>query len=147
MARILIPLILVILVLGASGCTQSTPGTTTPAQIPTVTKSTSAPQQTIATTIQTPIPLPTAELTSTVSDNTILIKNNAFDPQVITVKIGATVRWQNIDDSSHRLKFADGYVAQLLAPQQSWSKIFTNPGIFDYTDLINPNLHGTVKVE
>jgi plastocyanin len=104
------------------------------------------PQKTIATIKPTPIPLPTSELTPTVSDNTVLIENNAFEPQVITVKTGATVRWQNIDDSAHRIKFADGYITQLLSPQQSWSKIFTNPGVFDYTDLINPNLHGTVKV-
>jgi plastocyanin len=145
MKRILAIFFLVI-VLGVSGCTQSSPGVTTPSHTVTVTTSPGVPQRSIVTPNPTTISLPEVEQTS-VSDNTVLIKKNAFDPQVVTVKKGATVRWENSDDSAHRIRFADGYTAQLLSPGQSWSKIFTNPGLFDYTDLVNPSLHGTVKVE
>jgi plastocyanin len=148
MKHILILLVLVVLVLGVTGCTQSSPSTVVPAPSHTVaiTKSPVTPQKTAATTKPTPIPVPTEVQTATVSDNTVIIGNGAFDPQVITVKAGATVRWQNTDAATHRLKFVDGYTTQVLSDGQSCSKIFPNPGVFDYTDMMNPGMHGTVMV-
>ena len=146
MKKFLILLVLVLVVLGVSGCTQSSPGSVVPKTTATISKPTVPLQETIATLRPTPIPLPSAEGTATVSDNTVLIKSGGFDPQDITVKTGATVRWQNVDNSAHRLSFVDGYKTQTLAAGQSASEVFNNPGVFDYTDMMNPSLQGTVNV-
>ena len=148
MKHIIILLVLILLVLGVTGCTQSSPGTVAPAPAHTaaITKSPVTHQKTAVTTKPTPIPVPTEVQTATVSDNTVLIENNAFNPQVITVKAGATVRWQNTDDAAHRLKFVDGYTTQVLSAGQSASRKFMDPGVFDYTDMMDPGMHGTVMV-
>jgi plastocyanin len=145
MKKLLVLLVLVLLVLGVSGCTQSSPGVAVPKATAAVTKPSVTPAKTIPT--PTPISYPSTVSTPSVSDNTIYIKHEGFDPQVITVKAGATVRWQNIDNSVHRLSFVDGYVTQTLAEDQSASKVFNNPGVFDYTDMMTPSLRGTVNVE
>lgn len=146
MKNVFVLLVLVLLVLGISGCTQSSPGTAVPTTA-TLTKSPVTPVKTVAPTKPTPISYPSTVSTPSVSDNTIYINHGGFDPQLITVKAGATVRWQNTDTSAHRLSFVDGYTTLLLSPGQSASKVFPNPGVFDYTDMITPSLHGTVKVE
>jgi plastocyanin len=147
MKKFLVLLVLVFLVLGVSGCAQSSSGTSLPKPTTAVSKYPPISSKTVASTRPTPISFPSTESPPSVSDNTVIIKKGGFDPQVITVKTGATVRWQNTDDSVHRMNFVDGYQTQILSPGQSCSKIFGNPGVFDYTDMINPNLRGTVRVE
>lgn len=147
MKNFLVLLVLVLLVLGMSGCTQSSSGTAALTPTAVITKPAIMPANTVAATRPTPISFPSTASTPSVSDNTIYIKHGGFDPQVITVKAGATVRWQNTDDSVHRLSFVDGYMTQTLAPGQSASKVFNNPGVFDYADMMNPRLQGTVNVE
>ena len=146
MKQIFTLLVLVLLVLAVSGCTQSSPGTAVQKPTAAITKSPVTVQKTIVTPKPTPFAIPTTEQAPTVSDNTILIENFAFNPHVITVKAGATVRWQNTDNSAHRMKFVDGYTTQVLSPGQSCSRRFDNPGVFDYTDMINPGISGSVRV-
>jgi len=148
MKKIIVLSLVIVALLLASGCTQSSPGAAT-APTAAATKQPVVTTKTIATAQPTFIAKPTIIQTQTVSvsDNTITIVQLAFDPEVMTVKAGASVRWVNGDTSAHRIKFADGITAQLLSPGQSWTRVFNNPGVFDYTDTINPSMHGTVKVE
>jgi len=132
-----------LLTLLVCGCTQPGGGTPTPAP-------TTAPPvrtlSTIATITATLIPVPTKVQTATVSDNTISILDDSFDPNVMTVKAGSTVRWVNLGTATQRIKFADGSVSQLMSTSQSWSKIFNDPGIYQYSSAVNTRLQGTVKV-
>jgi len=134
----LILLAITIIIAGVCGCTQTAPPVQTPAP---VTISLQTTQQLAATTI--PVP----QTTSSVSDNTIRIKNFAFDPARITMKVGSTARWVNQDSVPHRILFADGVDSAVLAPSQSWSRKIDQAGTYDYTCTIHPAMQGTVIVE
>jgi len=134
----LILLAITIILVGVCGCTQTAPPVQPPA---TVTMPLQTTQQLTVTTI--PVP----QTTSSVSANTILIKNFAFDPASVTVKAGSTVRWENKDSVPHRILFADGTYSQLLAASDSWSRKIDQAGTYDYACTIHPTMQGTVIVE
>ena len=134
----LILLAITIILVGVCGCTQTAPPVQPPATVTTHLQTT---QQLTVTTI--PVP----QTTSSVSANTILIKNFAFDPASITVKAGSTVRWVNQDSVPHRIVFADGADSTVLAGMQSWSRKFDQAGTYDYACTIHPTMLGTVIVE
>ena len=106
------------------------------------------PTSTINWGVSTDLPV-TGEwqTTSFVSDNTIQIKNFAFDPVTITVNVGSTVRWVNQDYAQHRILFSDGMDSNALAVSQSWSRNFDQAGTFDYNCSIHPSMKGTVIVK
>jgi plastocyanin len=134
----LILLAITIILVVVCGCTQ----TATPVQLPaTVTTLLQTTQQLTVTTI--PVP----QTTTSVSDNTIRIKNFAFDPASITVKVGSTVRWVNQDSVPHRILFTDGADSNVLAGMQSWSRKFDQAGTYDYACTIHLTMQGTVIVE
>jgi len=128
----------------AMGCTQSSPASATPAPTPAITKP--VVTKTIPTAQPTLIAKPTLQQTVSVNDNTITLKKLAIDPEVLTIKAGDSARWVNGDDSTHRIKFADGSTSQLMSPGQSWTKVFNNPGVYDYSDMIQPSMQGSVHV-
>ena len=138
MKKGLILLAITIILIGVCGCTQ-----TAPSVQPTATVTT--PLQTTQQLMVTTIPVP--QTTSSVSANTILIKNFAFDPASMTVKAGSTVRWENKDSVPHRILFADGADSTVLAASQSWSRKIDQAGTYDYACTIHPTMQGTVIVE
>ena len=139
MKKGLILLAITIILIGVCGCTQTAPHVQ-----PTGTVTT--PLQTTQQLTVTTIPVP--QTTTSVSANTIRIKNFAFDPASITVKVGSTVRWENKDSVPHRIQFADKSISSfLLAASQSASQKFDQPGVFDYICSIHPDMQGTVIVE
>jgi len=131
-------LTIIILLAAVCGCTQTAP----PAQPPATAIT---PLQTTVQLTVTTIPVP--QTTTSVSDNTIRIKNFAFDPSGITVKVGSTVRWVNQDSVPHRVLFTDGADSTALAGSQSWSRKFDKAGTYDYICTIHPAMQGTVTVE
>ena len=128
----------------AAGCTQPSPPQ--PLQT-TLTVSPTVPVQTLIT----PVPTPISQ--ASVSGNTITIKNFAFTPQIITVKTGSIVRWENKDSSPHRIIFIDkdgqdtSLDSSVLSSTQSWSNKFDKPGTYSYYCKIHPEMTGTVIVE
>jgi plastocyanin len=131
-------LAITIILVGVCGCTQTAPPVQPPATVTTPLQMT---QQLTVTTI--PVP----QTTTSVSDNTIRIKNFAFDPASITVKVGSTVRWVNQDSVPHRILFTDGADSNVLAGMQSWSRKFDQAGTYDYACTIHLTMQGTVIVE
>ena len=130
---------LALLFLVVCGCTQLP----TPAQ-PTATTMPPTTIPELRTVMSTPLP----QISSSVSDNTVNIQQKTFIPSNITVKAGDTVRWVNSDDIPHRIQFADShYATVLIGASQSASQKFDRPGVFEYTCLIHPEMHGIVTVE
>jgi amicyanin len=134
----LILLAVTIILAGICGCTQTAPPVQPQATVIT-------PLQTNQQMMVTTIPVP--QTTTSVSDNTIRIKNFAFDPSSIRVKVGSTVRWVNQDSVPHRILFTDGADSTVLAGSQSWSRKFDLAGTYDYACTIHPAMQGTVIVE
>jgi plastocyanin len=121
MKKIIGLFILVIVLAMISGCTQPAKpaAVTTPVatEVPTAptTEATTAPTMepapvatpqsttviaTVAAVVKTPLPVQTASTKIT----TIYIRNNSFDPQVLTVLPGTGITWINDDTTNHAIK-------------------------------------------
>jgi plastocyanin len=90
-----------------------------------------------------------ATTTPSVSANTVLIQNFAFDPSNITIRAGDTVRWVNKDSVAHTVTFSKDSGLASSAPL-SWDqeyavKIFI-PGVYNYSCSIHPEMQGTIVV-
>ena len=77
----------------------------------------------------------------------VVIKD--FSPKVITVKAGTTVTWVNGDYVMTHNFIADHgeFKSPELAPNESYSVTFNQPGTFPYTCKPHPWMHGTVIVK
>ena len=89
--------------------------------------------------------------TASVSDNTIIIVKNTFNPANMTVKVGSTVRWSSKDDHPHNIEFTDKAFSKstfILVPSEpTFSQIFLKPGTYNYACMIHPEMQGTITVE
>lgn len=77
------------------------------------------------------------------------ITNFTFVPQTLTVPVGATVTWTNLDEEPHTVLSNDGstFHSPGMDTKGTYSFTFTNAGSFDYVCSIHPFMHGTVVVE
>ena len=77
-----------------------------------------------------------------------VIKDFAFSPKPITVKVGAAVTWTNQDGTTHSVKSDDGsFVSQDLEQDQTFTATFAKAGTFAYACGIHPFMTGTVVVQ
>jgi plastocyanin len=78
----------------------------------------------------------------------VAIKDFAFSPQAVTVKVGSAVTWTNGDGFAHSVKSGDGsFVSENIEQGQSYSATFATPGTFAYICGIHNSMTGTVVVE
>ena len=78
----------------------------------------------------------------------VAIKDFAFSPETVTVKVGSAITWTNGDGFAHSVKSADGsFVSQDLQEGQSFTTTFTAPGTYAYICGIHNFMTGTVVVE
>lgn len=129
-----------------AGCTQPAPSQQLPASPTPTMAAVHTPQQIPSTLPITPISQ------ASVSENTIAIRNFAFDPQTLTVNAGSIVRWVNYDRVTHRIVFIDtaGRDTDMdstpLSASQSWSSKFDKPGTYNYYCKIHPDMKGKIIV-
>jgi len=143
MKKYLVLFVFLVFLVLASGCTQS----------PAPVKPTATPSPLI-TQITTVTATPTFTKTPSVSANTITINKSGFYPGSMTVKSGSTVRWVNADSTknpalynpTHRITVVNVVDGQLISPGEGWSWIFDQPGTYPYSDMLHPDLVGTVIV-
>jgi amicyanin len=89
------------------------------------------------------------------ASNTVVIKNFAFSPQEIRIKVGDTVTWINEDSAPHIVASdphpthtdLPGLESSSMATGQSYTFQFTKAGTFGYHCHIHPSMKGTVIVE
>jgi plastocyanin len=78
----------------------------------------------------------------------VVMKNTAYAPPDVTVKVGQTVAWVNEDSSQHDVVANDGsFKSKLLGPNEVFTFIFSKPGRFPYYCSIHPEMQGVVTVE
>ena len=75
------------------------------------------------------------------------IKNFAFEPKTVTIKVGQTVTWTNQDSVAHTVTGDGGIDSGDLSKGKSYSKTFDTEGTFDYHCSIHPSMTGQVIVE
>jgi plastocyanin len=90
---------------------------------------TSAP----AAATASPAAAPTASPTPTAAVATIEMGDNFFDPAQLTVKVGTTVTWKVVGQSTHDLAARDGSFAnRTMSFGQTLSFTFTKAGRYPY---------------
>jgi len=77
------------------------------------------------------------------------IKNFAFSPKTLTIKVGDTVAWTNSDLTRHTVTSdsGSGLDSSLLSQGQSYTYTFTESGTFNYHCAPHPYMKGTITVE
>jgi plastocyanin len=80
--------------------------------------------------------------------NSIEIKNFAFAPSAVTVKVGTTVTWTNDDTDEHTVtsQHVGPLKSAALATGGQYSFTFTKPGTYAYLCTIHPFMTATVTV-
>lgn len=84
-----------------------------------------------------------------VSGNAVAIKNFAFSPAALTVTVGTTVTWTNVDADAHTVTSSGNggpLKSAALNKGQTFSYTFTTAGTFAYLCTIHPFMTATVKV-
>ena len=79
---------------------------------------------------------------------TVNMKNTAFVPADLTIKVGQTVAWVNQDSTQHDVVANDGsFKSPLLDTNQVFTFTFTKAGSFPYYCAVHPQMQGTVTVQ
>lgn len=84
-----------------------------------------------------------------VTGNAVAIKNFAFSPATLKVKVGTTVTWTNQDADAHTVTSAGSggpLHSAALTTHGTYSYTFTKPGTYAYLCTIHPFMTGTVEV-
>jgi plastocyanin len=77
----------------------------------------------------------------------ISMKNIAFSPADVTIKVGQTVTWTNLDGAQHDVVANDGaFKSDLLDTGQTFSFTFPKAGVFNFYCSIHPQMKGTITV-
>lgn len=87
--------------------------------------------------------------TAPVAGNAVTIKNFAFAPAALMVKVGTTVTWTNQDSDAHTVTSQNGtgpLSSAALNTGQTYSYTFTKPGTYAYLCTIHPFMTATVTV-
>ncbi len=75
------------------------------------------------------------------------IMNFRFSPRTLTVAAGTTVTWTNRDDVPHTVASVDKkFSSPMLDTDESFSRVFVEPGTYDYFCSMHPRMTGTVLV-
>jgi plastocyanin len=82
----------------------------------------------------------------------VSIKNNAFDPDTLTIKKGDTVVWMNNDANPHTVTVTQGpapdkFDSNILRQGQTFSHTFTIQSTYLYKDSVYPIMRGKIVVE
>lgn len=90
-------------------------------------------------------------LTSQVFAKEVIVEiyKKEFIPNTITINIGDTVIWKNIEKRQYHnvwFKQLDKVEPQYIFPEESYQKTFTSAGTFNYECGPHPKMTGIVNV-
>lgn len=137
----------------AAGCVSSPEGATpppagtTPPTLPptlvTAVATTTPPSTTITTIPATTV----VQTTAAPVFVTVTIQNYTFSPASVTVPVGSTVQWTNLDVAAHQVSSDSmAFLTPPLSQGSSYSWTFMHQGTFPYHCAIHPSMTGTVRV-
>jgi plastocyanin len=84
-----------------------------------------------------------------VATTSVKIKDMAFSPADITVKVGDTVTWTNNDSMAHTITETDGQTgpkSSTIDPGKSFVFTYDHAGTYKYDCSIHPSMTGSVTV-
>jgi plastocyanin len=78
----------------------------------------------------------------------VKIDNFSFEPQTITIPVGATVTWTNRDDIAHTVVSTDGvFKSKVRDTDERFSYTFTKAGTYPYFCSVHPKMTGKIVVQ
>jgi plastocyanin len=77
----------------------------------------------------------------------VSIKDFAYSPQSLTIKVGTTVTWTNKDDVTHSVTADSGVFNASIGPGETVSFTFTILGTYQYHCNPHPDMIGTIVVQ
>ena len=78
----------------------------------------------------------------------ITIKDFAFTPRNLTIRLGSKVTWTNKDEEPHKIAEANSaFVSQPLDTDGDFSYEFDAPGTYEYFCTLHPRMTGKIVVE
>ncbi len=87
--------------------------------------------------------------TAVAAEHLVEIRNSKFQPQVLQIKVGDTVRWINKEKrTSHSVLFSGNpsLESERLFPDESWSRRFDKAEAFSYSCGPHPEMLGIIEV-
>lgn len=104
-----------------------------PSQSTPTTAATTSPAATTAPAAATATTAPTLTASPTPAPAVIEMGDHFFDPAQLTVKVGATVTWKSVGQSTHDLAARDGsFALGAMSFGQTFSYTFTKAGRYPY---------------
>jgi len=85
------------------------------------------------------------EETAKAANLAVEIKSFMFTPETVTIHVGDTITWTNMDSASHTVT-VDSADSSGLSTGQTFSHTFTKAGTYPTTCDFHSNMHGTVIV-
>jgi plastocyanin len=93
-------------------------------------------------------PLPASAATGPAADATISIDKFMFEPTALTVTVGTTVHWKNLDPEPHTVRGVEtNFRSDPLDQNDSFAYKFDKPGTYRYVCSIHPQMLGTIVVK
>jgi plastocyanin len=81
-------------------------------------------------------------------DVAVNIKNFDFQPMALTVPVGATVTWKNLDEEPHTVTSLGGtFRSEALDEGDSFRFKFVKPGVYKYLCTVHPRMVASVTVK
>jgi plastocyanin len=78
----------------------------------------------------------------------VAIKAMRFEPAVVHVAVGDTVRWTNLDLVPHTATSQAGvFDSGNLPPDSLWAVVVAQAGVFDYSCLYHTGMKGSIVVD
>lgn len=138
-------LLTIFLAIGCAGKEERAPNETrTPEEEPVIGTTPAAP-----VSEETPrLPEGINDTVNTTKKAEVSIENNAFIPATVNISTGDTVRWTNLDPTTHTVTgVGTSFGSEALNQGDSYEFLFTNAGTYDYYCSIHPSMKGTVIVK
>lgn len=84
-------------------------------------------------------------------ENLVIIQNYKFAPETLTIKKGATITWENRDNTRHNAVSEDdspvkGLNGPLIGRGETWAHTFTGAGTYTYYCSPHPYMKARIVV-
>jgi plastocyanin len=90
----------------------------------------------------------TGEALAGPADAFVNIKDFDFQPMAVSVPVGATVTWKNLDEEPHTVTSTSGaFRSAALDEGETFRFRFTRPGVYKYLCTVHPKMTATVTVK
>ena len=86
-------------------------------------------------------------VTARAEDTEVHIDNFVFQPPLLNVKVGTTVKWTNRDDIPHTVVCPGKFRSKTMDTDGTFEFTFTAAGEYKYFCSLHPHMTGTIKVE